>query len=48
MTTYEITFELDKTIEANDRNEAIEKFIEDLRDMSDKDIKKILEVRWYE
>ena len=48
MTTYEITFELDKTIEAEDRQSAIEKFIEDLRDMSSEKIAKVLEVRWYD
>ena len=48
MSSYTITFEMTETIEAEDKQSAIEEFIEKLRDMSSEKIAKVLEVRWYE
>jgi len=48
MSSYTITFEMTETIEAENRNEAIEKFIEKLKEMSSEKIAKVLEVKWYE
>lgn len=48
MSSYTITFEMTETIEAEDRQSAIEEFIEKLKKMSSKKIAKVLEVRWYE